>query len=156
MELRQATVEEAAAIVELHARTVREVNGRSYSEAEIEAWLAHSSLERTRERIALGGVLVAVGSCGAIVGFADRSGDRIAALYVAADHQGEGIGSRLLEQLEEDARREGVRTLTAHSTTTAVGFYQRRGYEVGPPVDCPVTRDIPLAACLVSKALPSS
>ena len=153
MRIRKATVGDAQAVLELHGRTVREVCGPDYSAEQIEAWLAGDSLVGVHRRIERGQVRVAVDESDRVLGFAARSGDCIHALYVAADHQGEGIGSALLAQLEADAREEGVAELTAHSTVTAAGFYAKHGYEVGQQVDCPVSRDIPVEAFGVRRRL---
>jgi len=153
MRIRKADADDAQAVFELHDRAVREVCGRDYTPDEIEAWLRKQSVAAYRERIAEGDMYVAESEEGEVLGFAARVGERIKALYVAADHQGEGVGSALLGRLEEDALREGFGEVAAHSTVTALGFYARQGYEVGERVDCPVTREIPLAAVAVRKRL---
>ena len=153
IELRQATASDAPVLAALHSRTVREVCGRDYSSAQIDVWLARQTVHGMAEAIKDGTVVVAVDDVGAIVGFGDRSGNTIRALYVSAGHQGQGVGRALLERLEADASAEGQEALTAHSSITAVGFYRRMGYEIGERVDCPVTREVPLAAFAVRKRL---
>ncbi|MBM3957967.1 MAG: GNAT family N-acetyltransferase [Gemmatimonadetes bacterium] len=153
MRIRRANMDDARAVFELHGRTVREICGRDYTPDEIEAWLRKQSVAAYRERIAEGDMYVAEGDDGAILGFAARAGDRVKTLYVSADHQSEGVGSALLGRLEEDALDEGIAEVSAHATVTALGFYERQGYEIGERVDCPVTREIPLTAFAVRKRL---
>jgi len=53
-------------------------------------------------------------------------------MRVALDRQREGIGSRLLDALEDAARERGVERLraeTAKRQSAAVSFYPRNGYE---------------------------
>ncbi len=153
MRIRRATTDDAEAVFHLHARTVREVCGRDYRPDGIESWLAKQSVERYRERLQQGVVWVAVTDEGEVLGFAARDGGRIKTLYVSADHQGEGIGSALLQWLEDEAAQEGLREVSARSTVTAVGFYCRMGYEVREQAPCPVTDGTPLAAYEVRKPL---
>ncbi|HEX6037699.1 arsenic resistance N-acetyltransferase ArsN2 [Longimicrobium sp.] len=49
-------------------------------------------------------------------------------LAVAADRRGGGWASRLVDALEARARESGIRTLYL-LTTTAEGFFARRGYQ---------------------------
>jgi ribosomal protein S18 acetylase RimI-like enzyme len=47
--------------------------------------------------------------------------------------EGKGIGSRLVEQVTAEARRAGCRRLfliTTNDNLEALGFYQRRGFEI--------------------------
>ena len=55
-------------------------------------------------------------------------------MAVEPDRQGTGLGTRLVEALEEELVRRGFREVTLHARDTAVGFYARLGYApVGPP-----------------------
>jgi ribosomal protein S18 acetylase RimI-like enzyme len=48
-------------------------------------------------------------------------------------HQGQGLGSRLIDQVIQEARRQGCRRLfliTTNDNLNALGFYQRRGFEI--------------------------
>ena len=47
--------------------------------------------------------------------------------------QGQGLGSRLMDQVIEEARTQGCRRLfliTTNDNLNALGFYQRRGFEI--------------------------
>jgi ribosomal protein S18 acetylase RimI-like enzyme len=56
----------------------------------------------------------------------------IAELQVAPECRGEGVGGRLLDWAEEEARRRGLRrvALVTHSTNRARHLYDRKGYVV--------------------------
>ena len=59
---------------------------------------------------------------------------RLFQMAVEPDRQGTGLGTRLVEALEEELVRRGFREVTLHARDTAVGFYARLGYSpVGPP-----------------------
>jgi len=153
MRLRQATAADVPAMVDLHGRAVREVCAREYAPEQIEEWLANPREENIGRHVATGLVYVCVDDGGAVVGFAERRGESIATLYVDPRHHGHGVGSMLLQRLEEDARAEGLTELTTHSTTNAVTFYERHGFVHLELVDCPVTTQRPLAAWSMRKDL---
>ena len=128
MHVRKARVEEAQAIINLHADTVRRVNSKDYSPQQIDAWLGRRRVEVTEAMIRDGQYYVCVDDAGHLLGMGNIKGNELIALYVSADHQGEGIGSAILRRIEEDALGDGICRIKADSTVTAEGFYRRHGY----------------------------
>lgn len=53
----------------------------------------------------------------------------VRAVYVDPDHAGEGVGSALLERLEETAHDRGLDSLGLHASVNARGFYEERSYD---------------------------
>jgi len=49
-------------------------------------------------------------------------------LYLLPEHQGAGFGSRILQELEQIAWRNGLQSIRLHSTPGAVQFYAKLGY----------------------------
>jgi ribosomal protein S18 acetylase RimI-like enzyme len=59
---------------------------------------------------------------------------RLYQMAVAPEHQGSGVGRRLVERLETRLRGDGIVRVELHARDAAVGFYQRLGYRnVGEP-----------------------
>jgi ribosomal protein S18 acetylase RimI-like enzyme len=56
-------------------------------------------------------------------------------IYVLPECQRSGIGSELLEQLENVARDDGLQSLRLHSAPNAAHFYRRHGYREVAPAD---------------------
>lgn len=82
-----------------------------------------------------GQLLVAEGAAG-VVGFGSieaRAAEQIRWLYVLPGHQGGGVGSQLLRQLEEAGWRAGLTSIRLHAATGAVAFYRRNGYREASP-----------------------
>lgn len=65
---------------------------------------------------------------GNIVGVLRGSPGRLHSLFVAASHQGRGIGRRLVQQFEEACLQEGSTKITLASSLYAVPFYLALGY----------------------------
>ncbi|MFO0747910.1 MAG: GNAT family N-acetyltransferase [Myxococcota bacterium] len=58
----------------------------------------------------------------------ERSG-RLLQMAVAHDRQGQGLGRALVRGLEAAVHASGFDEVTLHARDTAIGFYERLGYE---------------------------
>ncbi|PIE18749.1 MAG: GNAT family N-acetyltransferase [Proteobacteria bacterium] len=79
--------------------------------------------------------LVAVDGNARVVGcviFRDDGDGRGQLMQMAVDpaRQGQGIGARLVRELERRVAADGVAEIYLHARQVAVGFYERLGYEV--------------------------
>jgi putative acetyltransferase len=72
-------------------------------------------------------VYVAEGG-GEIVGVLRGRKERLASLFVRADHQRRGIGRRLVERFEQESIRQGVDVIRVAATLYAIPFYTALGY----------------------------
>jgi len=55
---------------------------------------------------------------------------RLFQMAVEPVRQGQQLGRQLVRTLEGEVARRGFRTVTLHARDTAVGFYERMGYQV--------------------------
>ncbi len=67
-----------------------------------------------------------------LVGFCDHAlrDNELSRLYVHKDHQGQGIGARLLETAEASLKELGHEEMYLYSTITAKEFYLNQGYRI--------------------------
>lgn len=72
-----------------------------------------------------GWVTVAEDASG-VIGFVARDGGMIHALYIAAGHQGRGVGTALLAQMQSEA--SPLELWTFQANTRAQAFYLRHGF----------------------------
>ena len=131
MILRYYNEKDIETLAELFYNTVHTVNAADYTEEELNAWAtgrvdtAKWNAEFTARRA------VVATENGVTVGFADmdESGylDR---LYVHKDYQGRGIGRALVEKLEKEAIKNGVKRFETHASITAEGFFNARSVDV--------------------------
>jgi len=120
--LRLARLEDAAAIARVHRMAMR-VSLSFLPElhtAEEDLWFMRNRLMTTNEVwvTELGGEVA--GYIGFHAGWIDH-------LYIAPDHQGDGLGARLLDKALEDGSER--RLWTFQQNTRARAFYEKRGFQ---------------------------
>ncbi|HEY4265544.1 MAG TPA: GNAT family N-acetyltransferase [Micropepsaceae bacterium] len=128
---READTEELG---ELFRKSVREIAGRDYRPAQIEAWVKapgaiHTWTERMQER-----VIFVAEQRQSLIGFIQyEPPDHIDMTYVHPQSQRIGVASALLAAVETDARRRGVMLLNVEASITSRPFFQARGFEIITP-----------------------
>ncbi|HTD06413.1 GNAT family N-acetyltransferase [Undibacterium sp.] len=141
MQLRTATLSDAAAIAHLHAenwrRTYRGVLQDAYLDNEVQAERLNSWEERLRAPASNQYIVVAE-NAGAVSGFAcafanehPQWGHYLDNLHVAADSKGQNIGAQLMADVASwcggtDAAR-GLYLWVVQANHSAIRFYQRMG-----------------------------
>jgi len=131
VELRPGRAEDALTIARLFRDTVRTVNRQDYTEAQIDAWAPYQvDLDHWRTTIETSYFLVAV-TGGMVAGFANLDGDDyVDQLFVHKDLLRRRIATKLLEEIEREAKRRGAQRLWTQSSTTARKFFERQGFAV--------------------------
>ena len=64
-----------------------------------------------------------------IMGTATLAGNKVEAVYVHPRYHSLGVGKKLMEKLEEQARTKGYTKLILYASITAVGFYEKLKYK---------------------------
>lgn len=119
------------AVMDLFYVTVHEVNKNDYSEEQLDAiapkdaneyhW--EKSLEKNHTIVVEeDDKLIAFGNIGK-TGYLDR-------LYVHPDYLRKGIASKLVEELEEYAKKHGSHVINVTSSITSKAFFESKGYAV--------------------------
>lgn len=138
---------------QLFFHTIRNVNLRDYSEAQVRAWAPDDvDPEFWRQKI----VDIDPFVCeleGRIAGYADLQGNGyIDHFFVHHEHQGQGVGKALLGHIEAEARRRAIPWLWAQVSITARPFFESRGFQVEQQQSLPM-RDQVLTNFVMHKAL---
>jgi putative acetyltransferase len=69
-----------------------------------------------------------------VVGFKPESG-KVSGIFVEPERNDKGIGSKLLEKIEEEAAEKGIERLEVLSSLEAIYFYQKNGYSTKEPTE---------------------
>jgi GNAT superfamily N-acetyltransferase len=96
---------------------------------------AGSDEAQWNQLIQAGGLLI-VHDAGRIIGFGGidvKAREQVRWLYLLPQYQGAGIGSQLLQRLEEVGWKAGLNLLRLHSAPAAIEFYRRHGYKAVEP-----------------------
>ena len=118
---------DANAVSALIATTMRRSNARDYPLDRLEALIAYFTPEKLVQLARERECLVAL-TGDRIIGTAAREGGELLTFFVHPDHQGRGVGARLLAPLEASARAAGLRLLRVEASVTGTPFYERCGY----------------------------
>ena len=132
--LRRFRPEDAEEVSALVIRTLRTVSVRDYSEEYIEDLVQRMRPEDMRKRAeqthfyvaCRGGAIV---GCGAIGPYWDRADEScLFTFFVLPEHEGQGIGRRIMETLEEDEYFLRAERIEIPASVTAAPFYLKMGY----------------------------
>ena len=114
------------------------MNVGDYSVAQVEAWAGPAPAtemweRRITEDNSTRRMFVATID-DVVVGFAEMEDNgHLDTLYVHHEYQGCGIASRLLDRIEAEARRLGLRRLYTEASITAEPFFRARGFSMVRP-----------------------
>jgi len=132
--LRPYRPDDSPALLALFLDTIRRVNSRDYSPAQIAAW-ASDDIDTVAWSGRFSGRFVPVAEeASRPVGFAELEQDgHIGRVYVSADYQRRGIGRQLLAAVVAEARRVGLTRLFTEASITARPFFEAQGFAVLAP-----------------------
>jgi ribosomal protein S18 acetylase RimI-like enzyme len=136
--VRRATDADKKSIWQVQTSAIRELCGTHYAHKDILQW---SNLLSPKSH---GQALHNIVGYGQL----NLQHEAIEAIYVSPTCVRLGVGTILLERLEEAAREIGINSLHVCSTLNAVGFYERNGYQakgktvyrLPPHIDLPCVR----------------
>jgi putative acetyltransferase len=129
--LRPYRLDDAPALLALFRDTIRRVNSRDYSPAQVAAWASDDIDTRTWFGRFDGRFVVVAEEAGLPVGFAELElSGHIDRVYVSANHQRRGIGRQLLATVVAEARRLGLARLFTEASITARPFFEAEGFAV--------------------------
>lgn len=130
MTVRDYSGEDCETLYGLFYDTVHGVNKKDYAESQLKVWARKEWEKETWHRIFQETTTKIVEHQGEILGFANlEQGGLLDKLYVHKEYQGQGVGSFLLQTLE-DSRYLGVEKIGTFSSITALPFFKKRGFTV--------------------------
>ncbi|MDM0069661.1 GNAT family N-acetyltransferase [Variovorax sp. J31P207] len=153
MEIRRFRLGDEAALFRVYFTAIHEIASGDYSPEQLDAW-APADLDPALWASRVQGIQPFVALLGdEIVGYADVQHDGyIDHFFVSGAHPRQGIGTRLMARIHEEARLLGLSELTSDVSMTAEPFFALHGFKVVER-RFPVRRGVTLQNALMRKAL---
>ncbi len=141
---RPATLDDAAALLDLRRRSILELASRGLPAGEAESWAAKLTLAGMERKLRELEIWVAELD-GVVAAWGAIRGDILEGLYIAPQFAGRGVASGMLTRLEGLMIARGFAAVHAEASSNAKAFYLRRGYRLsGPQIGeaWPITKDL--------------
>lgn len=130
--IRSYTETDAPFLAAIYFHTIHKINAKDYSPEQLDAWAPNSSLETEgwmRKWQKLPPIVALLDD--KIVGFAElEDNGHIDCFYCHHEYQGCGVGSALMREIENRARKNKVSTIFAEVSITAKPFFEIKGFVV--------------------------
>jgi N-acetylglutamate synthase-like GNAT family acetyltransferase len=129
MIIRRATKKDARKISNLKRKTFEKINSKDYPKKFVKVWTKKQSPKHIFEHINNSKVfcLVEGDRLLGVVRLYDKN--VIGSLYVKWNSSGNGYGRKLMDFIENYAKKEGIKKVVLYSTITASKFYEKLGYK---------------------------
>jgi putative acetyltransferase len=131
MKIRRATSDDNDQIRQLFYETITNINVKDYNSEQIRLWSSgHLKIDRWNKSISEQYFIICESDC-IINGFASITDKGyLDFMYVHKDHQGKGIASAMLAELETYADSKGIKDIWAQVSITARPFFRSKGFEI--------------------------
>ena len=133
MIIRQANQNDARRISYLIQKNTENVKKNNYSKKQIETWKAANSPGAIKDKLKERVIFCAFEN-NKLIGTIGLQDNEVVGLYVRYSKIGRGVGKKLLNHLENYAKKNQIKTLELTSTPSANSFYQRNGFTPQEPV----------------------
>ncbi len=133
--IRKFETKDAEAVSALISKTMRTTNAKDYTAETIESTLNRLTPENIIQRagwmhfyvVCDGAAIIGCGAIGSYWGKLDESS--LFNIFVLPEHQGKGIGRKIVETLEQDEYFLRAKRIEIPSSITASEFYRKLGYD---------------------------
>lgn len=141
-------------ICHLFYDTIHSINRRDYTNEQVNAWAPYrNSYSKWREKLDRTQPLIAT-ICDKIVGFAElENNGHIDCFYIDKDFQKIGVGTKLLNAINQKAISSRMSRLHAEVSITAKTFFEKHNFKLLSKQSV-VVRSLELTNFLMEKILP--
>jgi putative acetyltransferase len=131
MEIRLFKKQDTEQVARLFHETVRGINRRDYSSAQVESWASDNIHFRDWAKICSDRFTYVADHDGVIAGFGElEPNGHIDCFYCHKNYQRCGVGSQIYQAIEAKALDLGVSDLITEASITAKPFFQRLGFSI--------------------------
>jgi len=131
MNLRQINSKDLIELKKLYFNSIQSIDENKYSQEQKRAWSSQAWKNLNFDKSITKGKGWLLTEDGLIVAFASRFPDnRISLLYCKGNYQRKGYGSKLLHKLEDEAKKEGLNSLTTEASLISYKLFLKNKWEV--------------------------
>jgi GNAT superfamily N-acetyltransferase len=130
IKVRKTRLEDCRRVAHVHRTSIRKICSSRYDQDVIDTWAGGCSangVRRSSKRKEANNIVVEVD--GIICGIGASLNNRIWLVYVHPKWSGLGLGDKLIQRLESDMLKKGLKDITLESSLNAYNFYLRNGYK---------------------------
>lgn len=135
--IRRANKADSNQVWNVRSKAIKGINPEFYTPDEIDAWYHNEIPPNFSDVITKLDWIVAEDNEQIVgTGFLDADKAEIGAIFVDPQYQRNGIGMRILKEIEAIAKRKQLATLFLDATLSSVDFYKAAGYETTERSKC--------------------
>ena len=109
-------------------KSFRSIISKNYTKESVEDQIKENSPKKILEKAKKVKYFVAVEK-GKIVGFGGYNEEKIHTFFVIPERHGKGIGSKIMERVLTEAKKDWIKSLKCWSTFNAENFYSSFGFK---------------------------
>lgn len=131
--IRRAIHSDAEGIIQVHVRSIREICGKDYTPAQIEAWAGRKFKPELWAQAIDRDYIWVVDDESKVIGFGhlavmDENSCEVLGLYFVPPAIGHGLGKEMFREFKKIGVQNNLKTMRLHSTITAKSFYESLGF----------------------------
>ena len=131
MNLRQITIKDQLELKKVYFDSIQSIDESIYSQEQKRAWSSQAWDNPNFDKLITRGKGWVLLEKGIIIGFAVRyPNNRIALLYCKGKYQRKGCGSKLLHKLENEAKREGLASITTEASLISYKLFLKNEWKI--------------------------
>ena len=131
MNLRQITIKDQLELKKVYFDSIQSIDEKFYSEEQKRAWSSQAWNNPNFDNSITKGKGWLLSYKGIIIAFATRyPKDRIALFYCKGEFQRKGYGSKLLNKLEDEAKKEGLVSLSTEASLISYELFLKNEWEI--------------------------
>ena len=131
MDLRQITIKDQIELKKVYFHSIQSLDEKIYSQEQKRAWCAQAWDNPNFDNSITKGKGWLLSKKGIIIAFAVRyPSDRIALFYCKGKFQRKGCGSKLLHKLEDEAKKEGLDSLSTEASLISYKLFLKNEWEI--------------------------
>ena len=127
MEIREATINDAKRISYL-INTLTNKNPNNYTDIQLTTWKGYNTPSMIKKQFEDRTIFCAF-SNKKLVGTIGLKNNYVVGFYISHSNRHKGIGSKLLNYIENYALNKNIKTLHLESTSSAIKFYESKGFQ---------------------------